>query len=186
MRNSVIATALLLSAVFQSAVGAESEFQITPRIGQGELQIDAFEGVNEEFEETDVYGFGVGFGVLTPIGVVLEVGGASQGRFELFDEDDDFSLSTRYVALGYQLELGDGWSIVPKVSRVRWKLRSDDGLFDFVDSEDDQELRGYEYMYEATVARKVSRVLTLGLNYKQGNFEFGKAREVSFLVQFGI
>ena len=57
---------------------------------------------------------------------------------------------------------------------------------DFVDSEDDQELRGYEYMYEATVGRKVSRVLTLGLNYKQGDFEFGKAREVSFVVQFGI
>jgi hypothetical protein len=186
MRNRVFAAALLLCAAIHPAVGAESEFQITPRIGQGELQIDAFEAADEEFKETDVYGIGVGFGVLTPIGVVLEIGGESQGRFELFDEDDDFSLSTRYIALGYQVELGDGWSIVPKVSRVRWKLRSDDGLFDFDDSEDDQQLRGYEFMYEATVARKVSRVLTLGLNYKQGNFEFGKAREVSFLVQFGI
>jgi hypothetical protein len=186
MRSRVLVGTLLLCVAAQTAFSADSEFQITPRIGQGELQIDAFDGVNEELKETDVYGIGVSFGVLTPIGVVLEVGGESQGRFELFDEDDDFSLSTRYVALGYQLELGDGWSIVPKVSRVRWKLRSDDGLFDFVDSEDDQEMRGYEYMYEATVARKVSRVLTLGLNYKQGNFDFGKAREVSLLVQFGI
>ena len=186
MRSKILVATLLLSVAAQTAFSAESEFQITPRIGQGELQIDAFDGVNEELKETDVYGIGVSFGVLTPIGVVLEVGGESQGRFELFDEDDDFSLSTRYVALGYQFELGDGWSIVPKVSRARWKLRSDDGLFDFVDSEDDRELRGYEYMYEATVARKVSSVLTLGLNYKQGNFEFGKAREVSFLVQFGI
>ena len=187
MRNQIIAAAaLLICATSHSAYAAESEFQITPRIGQGELRIDAFEDVNDEFTETDVYNIGIGFGVLTPIGVVLEVGGESAGRFELFDEEDDFSLSTRYVALGYQFNLGDGWQITPQVSRVRWKLRSDDGLFDFVDSEDDRQLRGYEYMYEATVGRKVSRVLTLGLNYKQGNFEFGKAREVSFIVQFGI
>ena len=187
MRNHVIAAAaLLLGATAHSALAAESEFQITPRIGQGELRIDAFEGVNDELTETDVYNFGIGFGVLTPVGVVVEIGGESAGRFELFDEDDDFSLSTRYVALGYQFNLGDGWQITPKVSRVRWKLRSDDGLFDFTDSEDDKELRGYEYMYEATIGRKVSRVLTLGLNYKQGDFDFGKAREVSFVVQFGI
>lgn len=185
MRNTVLAATLAVCGLVQTAYAAESEFQITPRIGQGELEIDAFEGVNDELHETDTYGFGIGFGVLTPVGVVLEVGGESQGRMELFDEDDDFSLSTQYVALGYQIPLGDGWQLTPKVSRVRWKLRSDNSLLDF-NSSDNDEMRGYEYMYEATIAKKVSRVLTLGLNYKQGNFEFGKARAVSFVVQFGI
>ena len=185
MRKTILTAMLVLGGLAPSVYAAESEFQITPRIGQGELEIDAFEGVNDELHETDTYGFGIGFGVLTPVGVVLEVGAESQGRMEIIDEDDDFSLSAQYVALGYQIPLGDGWQLTPKVSRVRWKLRSDNSLLDF-NSSDNDEMRGYEYMYEATIAKQVSRVVRLGLNYKQGDFEFGKARAVSFVVQFGI
>jgi hypothetical protein len=179
------AAALALLGAAQASIAAESEFQITPRIGQGELKIDAFEGLGEDLRETETYGLGIGFGVLTPIGVVLEVGADSHGRLEIIDEDDDFSLSQQYVAVGYQIELGDGWRLTPKVGRARWKLRSDHSLLDF-NSSDNDELRGYEYVYEATIARKVSRVITLGLNYKQGDFDFGRARAVSFVVQFGI
>jgi hypothetical protein len=184
--NKILVAAALILGFAQCATSAEdSEFQITPHIGQGELKIDAFEGVDDELHETDTYGLGIGFGVLTPIGVVIEIGADSQGNIEIFDDDEEFSLTQRYIAVGYQLELGDGWRITPKVGRASWKLRSDEGLFDFND-DDDRELRGYEYVYDVTVARKVSRVLTLGLNYKQGDFDFGKARALSFVVQFGI
>jgi hypothetical protein len=181
-----MAATLALCAMARPALSAEhdSEFQITPRIGQGELRLDAFDGV-EELHETDTYGLGIGFGVKTPIGLLFEIGGDSQGNIELFDDDEEFSLSQRYIAVGYQFELGDGWRLIPKVSRARWKLRSDEGLFDFND-DDDKEMRGYEYVYEATVGKQVSRVLTLGLNYKQGNYDFGRARAVSFVVQIGI
>ena len=185
MRTFSTIAAITLFGLARVAVASESEFQITPRIGQGELTIDHFEGVNEDLRETETYGFGISFGVLTPIGVVVEVGGDSQGRFELVDEDNDFSLSQRYIAVGYQIPLGDGWQLTPKVGRARWKLRSDNSLLDF-NSSDNDEMRGYEYIYEATIARKISRVVTLGLNYRQGDFEFGRARAVAFVVQFGI
>ena len=187
MRITITAAALAMLAVAQPVWSSDddSEFQITPRIGQGELRLDGFEGVDEELHETDTYGLGIGFGVKTPIGVLFEVGGDSQGNIEIFDDDEEFSLTQRYVAVGYQFELGDGWRLIPKVSRVRWKLRSDEGLFDFND-DDDREMRGYEYVYEATIGRKVSRALTLGLNYKQGDYDFGRARAVSFVVQVGI
>lgn len=186
MRKCVMTTvALALFGLAGTSVAAESEFQITPRIGQGELEIDQFAGVNEDLRETETYGFGISFGVLTPIGLVIEVGGDSQGRFELNDEDDDFSLAQRYIAAGYQIPLGDGWQLTPKIGRARWKLRSDNSLLDF-NSSDNPEWRGYDYFYEATIGRKVSRVLSLGLNYRQGDFEFGRARSVAFVVQFGI
>lgn len=187
MRTAILAATLAMCAITQPALSAEddSEFQITPRIGQGELRLDAFEGVDDNLHETDTYGVGIGFGVKTPIGVLFEIGGDSQGNVEIFDDDEEFSLTQRYVAVGYQLELGDGWRLIPKVSRVRWKLRSDEGLFDFHD-DDDKEIRGYEYVYEATIGRQVSRVVTLGLNYKQGNYDFGRARALSFVVQIGI
>jgi hypothetical protein len=189
MRSTLMAATLALFAVAQPVLSAEgdSEFQITPRIGQGELRIDAFEGVNDELHEMDTYGLGIGFGVKTPIGLLFEVGGDWQGKILIFDDDDklEFNLTQRYIAVGYQLELGDGWRLIPKVSRARWKLRSDEGLFDFND-DDEREMRGYEYVYEATIGRKVSRVLTLGLNYKHGEYDFGRARVVSFVVQLGI
>jgi len=185
MRTFSTIAAIALLSLARVGVAAESEFQITPRIGQGELTIDRFEGLNEDLRETETYGLGISFGVLTPIGVVFEVGGDSQGRFELVDEDNDFSLSQRYIAVGYQIPLGDGWQLTPKVGRARWKLRSDNSLLDF-NSSDNDEMRGYEYVYEATIARKISRVVTLGLNYRQGDFEFGRARAVAFVVQFGI
>jgi hypothetical protein len=186
MRRFVMtATALALLGVAQTSLAAESEFQITPRIGQGELKIDAFDGLDEDLREAETYGLGIGFGVLTPIGVVLEIGADSQGRLEIIDEDDDFSLSQQYVAVGYQIPLGDGWHLTPKVARARWKLRSDHTLLDF-DSSDNEELRGYEYVYDVTVGRKISRVVALGLNYKQGDFDFGRARALSFAVQFGF
>lgn len=186
MKTTMLATLLAMCALGHSAIGAErdSEFQITPRIGQGELQVDAFEGIDQNLHESDIYGAGIGFGVKTPIGVIFEIGADSHGNIDIFDDDDEFSLSQRYVAVGYQLELGDGWRVIPKVSRVRWKLRSDDGLFDF--HSDDKEIRGYEYVYEATIGRQVSRVLTLGLNYKHGDYDFGRARALSFVVQIGI
>lgn len=184
MRTMFLAATLAACAVARPALADDSEFQITPRIGQGELRLDEFEGI-ESLHETDTYVLGLGFGVKTPIGVLFEIGGDTQGNIEMFDDDEEFSLSHRYVAIGYQFELGDGWRLIPKVSRVRWKLRSETGLFDFFD-DDGREQRGYDYVYEATVGRKVSRVLTLGLNYRQGNYDFGRARALSFVVQVGI
>lgn len=185
MRTLLLAATLAACAAVQPAIAeAESEFQITPRIGLGELKLDAFAG-DEALHETDTYGLGVGLGVKTPIGVLLEVGSDAQGNIEIFHDDEEFSLRQHYIAVGYQFELGDGWRLIPKVSRVRWKLRSHEGLFDFHD-DDGREMRGYEYVYEATIGRKVSRALTLGLNYKQGDYDFGRARAVSFVVQIGI
>lgn len=185
MRLTTLAATLVLGAAMQTATGAESEFQITPHIGQGELKVDAFENIDEDRREADTYGIGIGFGVLTPVGVLVEIGADSQGRLEWGNEDDDFQLTERYVALGYQFELGDGWRLTPKVGRSRWKLESDQGLFEF-DDDEDQHLRGYEYVYELSLARRVSRVLALGLSYKQGDYDFGRARALSFMVQFGI
>jgi hypothetical protein len=186
MKKTLFAGVVALCAVAQPALSAErSEFQITPRIGQGELRLDEFKDVDRDLYETDTYTYGLGLGVKTPIGLLFEIGADAQGNIEWFGDDREFSLSQRYVAIGYQFELGDGWRLIPKVSRVRWKLRSDEGLFDFHD-DDHEEIRGYEYVYEATVGKQVSRAVTLGLNYKQGDYDFGRARAVSFVVQIGI
>lgn len=191
MRNALLGSTLALVALFalqDTATAAPSEFQITPRVGLGDLRIDAFEGLEEGLAETDTYGLGVGVGFLTPIGVVVEAGIDTFGDYEIFDNLDSFSLEQKFVSVGYQFELGQGWRIVPRVGRTRWKLKSEEGRFFFFDFDPDgsREIRGYDYFWEASVSRRISRVVTLGVNYKQGNFEFGRTRTTAFVVTFGF
>jgi hypothetical protein len=166
----------------------ESEFQITPRVGVGELRIDQFVvGLSNDDSQRDTHGIGVGFGFLTPVGLVIEAGGDIFGDENLFDTQDSFNLRQEFISLGYQFELGDGWRFVPRVGRAHWKLRSEDGqFFDFDDDNDVREVRGNDYFYEASVSRRISRVVTLGLNVKQGNYDFGRTRSAAFLVTLGF
>jgi len=186
MRTMLLAATLAACAAVQPALAeADSEFQITPRIGQGELKLDAFAG-DEELHETDTYGLGVGFGVKTPIGVLFEVGGDSQGNIEIFDDDEEFSLTQRYIAVGYQFELGEGWRFVPMVGRVRWRLEGEQGAFLNPGPEEVEVMRGYDYYWEASVSRRISRVVALGIAYKQGDYTFGKSSSAAFMVTIGL
>lgn len=184
MRKTVF-VAWVLAALMQTAQAAESEFQITPRVGQGELEVDAFDDIPVDKRENDVYELGIGFGFVTPIGVLVELGMDSHGRLEWLNEEDDFALSDRYVAVGYQFELGDGWRLIPKVGRSKWKLESDNGLIDISD-DNDRVLRGYENFFEATIARRVSRVVALGLSYKHAEYDFGRSRALAFVTQIAF
>ena len=186
MRSPLLAMTLLAAFATHPARAAENEFQITPRAGTGDLRINAFEGVNDQLVDSDTLGLGCAFGYLTPIGILAEIGADSYGQWDLFDAFDSFSLSQRFVAVGYQFELGNGWRFVPKAGRARWKLHSDEGRLFHPGPEAENEVRGYGYYWEASVSRRISRVVALGVTYKQGNYDFGRSRTTAFLVTLGF
>ncbi|HEY5809051.1 MAG TPA: outer membrane beta-barrel protein [Povalibacter sp.] len=168
------------------ALAVDSEFQISPRAGRGELQLDQFRGVNDGLAEVDTIGLGVSFGFLTPIGVLLEAGTESYGNFDLFNADDEFVLRQYYAALGYQFELGDGWRLTPKVGRGKWKLTSEEGWLIHDDDVDTTVDRGYENFWELGVGKRVNDVMTLGASVRSGDYDFGEAGSVSFVMTFGF
>jgi hypothetical protein len=182
---TILAAGALL-ALQGTANAAESEFQITPRAGVGDLRIDQFEGVDDNLADTDTYGLGVGVGFLTPIGIVFEAGADNFGDFDLFNTFDSFNLSQKFASVGYQFELGEGWRLVPRVGRAHWKLRSEEGRIFNPGPEEVRSISGDNYFWEASISRRISRVVTLGMNYRQGNFDFGRARTASFVVTFGF
>lgn len=182
---TILAAGALL-ALQGTAVAADSEFQITPRAGVGELRIDQFVGTQNSLAETDTYGIGVGFGALTPIGVVLEAGYDEFGDFDFFNTFDSLKLTQKSASVGYQFELGQGWRLVPRVGRVHWKLRSQQGRIFNPGPEEVRSISGDDYFWEAGISRRISNVVTLGMNYKQGNFDFGRSRSASFVVTFGF
>jgi hypothetical protein len=187
MRGILLTLTFIALGVAHEAAAAKSEFQLTPRAGVGYLRIDDAQLENQPGRiATDTLGLGVGIGVLTPVGVVLEAGVDSYGNFDVFDSIDEFTVTQQFVSIGYQFELGDGWRIVPRFGRTRWELKNDEGrLFDFDDDRETHTIRGYDYYWEASVSRRISRVLTLGVGYKQGNFDFGRTHSTSFMMTFG-
>lgn len=168
------------------AAERSTEFQISPRAGRGVLKLDQFRNVDDDLAELDTGGLGVSFGVLTPIGLLVEGGTESYGNFDFFNADDEFVLRQDYVALGYQFELGEGWHIVPKAGRSKWKLTSEKGWLLHDDDVETDEQRGYEYFWELDFGKRVSDVMSLGGSVRSGSYEFGDAGSVSFVMTFSF
>ena len=184
MRKLCIAVATLCALATTTSLRAaeRAEFQIMPRAGRGELKLDRFRNVDDRLAELDTGGLGVGFAVLTPAGLLVEGGTESYGHWDWFDDDDEFFLRQYYIALGYQFELGDGWHLIPKLGRSKWKLTSEDGPL--LNGEDIE--RGYEYFWEAGFGKRINDVMSLGASVRSGDYEFGDAGSVAFVMTFSF
>jgi hypothetical protein len=181
-----LATVCALATTTPLLAAERTAFQISPRLGRGLLELDHFRNVDEELAELDTGGLGVSFAVVTPIGLLVEGGTESYGNFAFFNADDEFVLRQDYVALGYQFELGDGWHLVPKAGRARWKLTSEKGwLFHDDDVATDLQ-RGYEYFWELGFGRRVNDVMSLGASVRSGSYDFGDAGSVAFVMTFAF
>jgi hypothetical protein len=185
MRKLCMAIAMLgaLATATSLAAAERAEFQISPRAGRGVLKLDQFRHVNDNLAEMDTGGLGVAFGVLTPVGLLLEGGTESYGHFDFFDSDDEFVLRQHYVALGFQFELGDGWYLLPKLGRSKWKLTSEEG---FLLLHDDDIERGYENFWEVDFGKRVSDLISLGGSVRAGDYEFGDAGSIAFVMTFSF
>jgi hypothetical protein len=163
------------------------EFQLAPRAGRGDVDIaPQFRGPNTPRGDADTFvgGFSVGF--RAPFGLLIEVGHEAGVEFDLFDAVDAYDFSQYYVGVGYQFELGEGWRLVPKYERARWKLRSEEGQFANPGPERVDSVTGYEHIWEVNLSRRVSDTVALGVSHRQGDYLFGRARSTTFLVTIGL
>lgn len=178
----VLMTVCALATTTSLPAAERAEFQISPRAGRGILKLDQFRNVDDNLAELDTGGLGVSFAVLTSVGLLVEGGTESYGRFDFFDADDEFILRQHYVALGYQFELGDGWHLVPKLGRSKWKLSSEDGPL----LSGDDVAQGYEYFWEVGFGKRINDLMSLGASVRSGNYEFGDAGSVAFVMTFAF
>ena len=181
-----LATVCALGTSTPLLAAERTEFQISPRAGRGVLKLDQFRNVDDDLAELDTGGLGVSFAVVTPIGLLVEAGTETYGNFDFFNADDEFTLRQHYAALGYQFELGDGWRIVPKVGRSKWKLTSEKGWLLHDDDVETDIVRGYEYFWELDFAKRVNDVMSVGASVRSGSYEFGDAGSVAFVMTFSF
>jgi hypothetical protein len=183
---TALATVCALATTTPLLAADRTEFQISPRVGRGELKLDQFRNVDDNLAELDTGGIGVSFAIVTPVGLMAEAGTESYGNFDFFDADDEFVLRQDYAALGYQFELGDGWHIVPKVGRTKWKLTSEKGWLLHDDDVQTRIERGYEYFWALDFNKRVTDVMSLGATVRSGSYEFGDAGSVAFVMTFSF
>ena len=188
MGIAVAGMAALLLPVASSFAG-EQEFRIGPRIGTGELRINAGEVIDtqivDEREKEDAFGLGGTFEYKAPFGLVLEAGGFSSGTVDWF-ESEDYRVTEYFASVGYQIDLGRGFSITPRVGRSRWKLEADDDWFFDDDDDNDPTVRGYQNYWEVSGMKRINRIWSLGLSHRENHYDFGRLRFTVFTVMFNL
>lgn len=180
---------ILLIAHMAPASAAETEFRIGPRIGPGEIRIDEGQIIGDEVVDPgvaeDSAGIGGTFEYRAPFGVVLEVGILSAGSTDWWDSED-YRFSEYFTSVGYQVELGRGFSLIPRVGRARWKMEADEVWFFDIDSEDPPTIRGYQNYWEITALKRINPSFALGVSHKENNYEFGRVRSTVFTAMFNL
>jgi hypothetical protein len=183
-----VAVACLLP--FTASLAGEQEFRIGPRIGTGEIRIKQGQVIGNDVVDEDVKadtaGIGGTFEYKAPFNLVVEAGGFDAGTFQWFG-DDDFRLTEYFASVGFQFDLGRGFSITPRVGRSRWRLEGDDEWFFRRRNDDDvPKARGYQNYWEVSAMKRINRVWALGVSYRENNYDFGRNRGTVFTVMFNL
>lgn len=191
MKTVTAMLGLLAAAHCCQVYAGEPELQITPRLGFGTIELDP--GVLtidnsdvDEDNEVDTIDAGVGLAYLTRFGLVLEAGLQGQTNTLFGGIFDELTFSERYVAVGYQFELGNGFRLTPKVGRTHWRLRNEEGIFLNPGPEEVEEIDGYEDFYEVSFTKTISAFISMGVRYKWADYSFGEVDSVMFVTTFGI
>ena len=183
---ALLACALLLQVA--SAQAAEQEVRIGPRVGPGQLRIRGGETIGDNVVENTVEEETIGVGgtleYRAPFGLVLEGGGFRSGSTDWWD-DEGYQLSEYFGSIGYQFEFANGLSLIPRVGRARWKLEANE-LWFFDSDEPNPATRGYQNYWEITGFKRISKNVTLGVSYKENDYDFGRGRAAVFTAMFNL
>jgi hypothetical protein len=156
-----------------------SEFQISPRAGFGSLKVDGLVGINRERINRDT-------SVAGPASAISRRS-ASSPRLARTASATSTS-GTRSTASGSrnQFDLGNRWRLVPRVGHAWWKLRTEEGRIFNPGPEATRTVHGESFFWEIGVARQISRVVTLGAAFRQGQYDFGRTQSATFTVTLGF
>ncbi len=190
MKRSVIFAAVALLASTGSAVAADQgEFRLGPRGGPGEIRIQPGtvlgNDVTDELVSEKSFGLGATLEYHAPFGLVIEAGLFGTGTTDWFD-DTDYQFNEYFGSVGYEIPLGHGFTITPRVGRTRWTLEADNNWF-FDDNEDNHpKTRGYENYWEVSAMKRISERFSLGISHKENDYEFGRIRSTVFTAMWTL
>jgi len=190
MKLSVIFAATALLAGTASAVAAEQgEFRLGPRGGPGQIRIQPGTQIGDRTTDALVsersFGLGATLEYHAPFGLVIEAGLLGTGTTDWFN-DTNYSFSQYFGSVGYEIPLGHGFSLTPRVGRTRWKLESDSNWFFDRNDANNPTTRGYENYWEVSAMKRVNERFSLGVSYKENDYDFGRIRSTAFTAMWTL
>lgn len=189
MKRSVIFAAVALLASTGLASAEElGEFRLGPRGGPGQIRIQPGtligQRTTDELVSERSFGLGATLEYHAPFGLVVEAGLFGTGTTDWFD-DTDYSFSEYFASVGYEIPLGHGFSVTPRVGRTRWKLEADDNWF-FNSDDNNPITRGYENYWEIAAMKRINERFSLGVSYKENDYDFGRVRSTVFTAMWTL
>lgn len=184
-RLLVAATMLLVAAGAQAA--GKSAVYIAPYAGYTHLRIDDGQIPFETGTlKADALQVGFSFGIRIPAGLLIEAGRSDAIHTDFFFGDEaDIDLRSYYGVVGWRIPFGDGWHFTPKLGRGKWKLSSSD--IDWFGLEDEgHEINGWDNFYELSLSREINDRISLGVNFKDVDAQFGHSRSGTFVASFAF
>jgi hypothetical protein len=182
---SVVAVGIL-SALSAPLYARDTVIQLAPRVGLGKLHIAEDHTLSQTDDEVDALALGVTLGVVTPIGAMFEVGAFNYSNFSWFGAEDRHELAQETIAVGYQFETKRGFLLVPKAGRMHWRLSDKEGQYMNPGPEAERAEEGYDYFWQLTLQKRVVEWLSLGVDIKGSNPEFGRTRSIMFIATFDL
>ena len=176
---------LALTQVATTSTVLAAGFQVSPRVGNTTLRLDADATTRNTVIEKDAFLVGVTLGYVTPIGLMFEGGYGSQNNSDWFDDQDKYRLSEYTLAAGWQFATPHGFRITPKVGRTRWDLYSDDAPLTYAQV-DTNTRRGYDNFWELTLQKTITDSIALGVTFKDNPYDFGNVKSIAFTASFGL
>jgi hypothetical protein len=164
------------------------EFRIGPRVGPGEIRIQEGQAIGDEIVSPlvaeDAVGVGGTLEYKAPFGLVIEAGLFRSASTDWFDSDD-YQLSEYFGSVGFEIPLGRGFTLTPRVGRARWKLEADQVWF-FDEDDNPPTVRGYQNYWEITALKRINEVVALGVSHRENEYDFGRVRSTVFTAMFSL
>jgi hypothetical protein len=172
----VAALAACLAAPSWADGGRRTAVTIAPYLGGAHMKIDAGYLEDGVRRGEDLALAGASIGIRTPIGFLVEAGRADAVHDNIFEWwSEGLSFTQKYAAVGWQIPLGDDWSLTPKYGRAKWRLDADDTNLLLPSGEIRDKMSGYDDFAEASLAKQLSEHFAIGLAVRGIETEFGES-----------
>jgi hypothetical protein len=184
----MVTAAALFAATAVRADDEKTRVYIAPYVGYTHLRIDQGQ-IPEQFDtvRTDALQIGASLGVRIPVGLLLEAGRSNAIHTDLFFGDDlEIDFQSYYGAVGWRFPFGEGWHFTPKIGRGKWELSSSEFDWFGLDDAVEHEIEGWDNFYELSLSRELNEKISLGINFKDVDQEFGHSRSGTFVASFAF
>lgn len=180
----IFSTITLLLFLYSQTALADSGFYLGWEAGTNRIEIDGEFTFTGRPVEADVFSAAVAGGYRWPNNFVIE-GGISAGTGDfLFGAFDDYSTSKYELLLGYQLNITEGFTIVPKFGISDWDLTAREGRFLNPGPEDQVSFGGQDAIAQLDIGLELGNGLILSLSHERYKAEYGEYQSSRFSMKW--